>query len=161
LIIVAGSVAVAQDEPRDPRPDVLVLDNGRATEPACFDGSFRASGVCMAIRAEKADRWLQAIVKSCVAMAIEDDRRKKEAFRGWPLVDDYAPLLRNSQQAFESYRTLDSQAAYAATYPGRLAAANRWYRYFRLTVERATSLLGDVGLAPSQEVDLTKTDWCG
>lgn len=112
-------------------------------------------------RAEKADRWLQAIVKSCAARAEEDHPRKVEAFRDWYIIRDAAASLRGSQQAFENYRAQASEAMYDGAYPGRLAASYRWAVHFRLTVERATMLLSYLSNTdPPAEVDLTKTDWC-
>lgn len=159
MMFVVGGVA-AQDEPKDPRPDVLLLENAGATEPGCDSPSSVAQAACMTRRAEKADRWLTATLKSCLAQAVENDRLKKESFVGWA-VKDYAISLQRSHSAFERYRMEASEAAYDSAYPGMLAAARYWSMHFQLTVERATMLVAlPIGSRPLTEIDLTRADWC-
>jgi uncharacterized protein YecT (DUF1311 family) len=153
------SHAAAQSVAREyPRPDVLILETAAATEDGCSDGSYRATGVCMLKRLEKADRWLTAVVNSCIEKA---ENREREYSKDFRVARNLPDTLRQSQVAFERYRDVAAKLGGEMAYPGLLAAAEQYGIAYKLTVERATMLLRRFSnLDPPDEVDLKRTDWC-
>jgi hypothetical protein len=148
-----GGLALAQPPLPPTGDDVLMLDMDRATEPGCAI-PVHSSSICLAERAAKADRWLEAVTKSCIAMAQERDAT-------WGSGQSTAGSRRRSHEAFKQYREAETQAMADWVSPGNAVGVFMWGAYFELTVQRAAMLLGNFGRGdPSRVIDLRTTDWC-
>lgn len=127
----------------------------------CTAADTWSQGQCANRQAEKAERWLQAILERCERVSSEamDDLRQggNEPF-------DQIAQLRLSQDLFEKFRRAAADQAHGFGYPGSGSIIEAARASFRLTVERVQFLRDICGCrsegADPNMIDLTKTNWC-